>query len=458
MPNPGGRRGQGAAPPAWTKPAPPPAPVAPATDLGLGSTHADAPGVDLNPLVDAAGRLLAWVADIHQTPTEADLMALRPEIEQEARALCKGTSRTRADPQTLKEASYCLCTAIDESLLNKDWGREGSQWRQRSLLAAIHGDAEGGEKFFEILRQRMADPTPNIDLLELLYVCLALGFKGRYNIHDNPRSSLEEVRRNLYEVIRNRRGPLKPDLSPHWRSEAAARPTLEHPVPVWVIGAVAAVLLGIVFAAFQLFLAASSAPVMEQQLADLGPGPLPIAVPHGSSPAFATPDPGGRIANQEPLPAPLDAQLRTALQQEIEQQRVEVLETSTHVIVRINDGNGLFAPGSDVLLPQYRPLIERIRTALVTLLGDRDEDITIVGHTDNLPFKRRLRFQDNYDLSRARAESVARLLQEGRGLTRAIRLDGKGPLEPVGGGDPQAGNRTLEQRAANRRVEILIER
>jgi type VI secretion system protein ImpK len=74
--------------------------------------------------------------------------------------------------------------------------------------------------------------------------------------------------------------------------------------------------------------------------------------------------------------------------------------------------------------------------------------VDVIGHSDNVPI-RTFRFPSNWELSRARAESVARLLAAGIGPAR-VRADGRGDSEPV------AANDTPQGRAKNRRVEITL--
>lgn len=424
------------------------------------------PGSGLNPLVDAASSLLSLLATFPKAPTLTDPMGLRARLELQMRNFGSNTRQARATAETLKDASYCLCTAIDEAVLRTPWGG-ASDWRKLSLLSELHGDAWGGDKFFDILQARMRDPGPNIDLLELLYICLALGFQGKYALFDDGHKSLERIAGELYDLIRRQRGEQERDLSPHWRNEEAARVALEHPLPLWVLAAVAASLLLAIYIGFRFFLADQSGPALDR-LGAFGrdkPAPVIVKAEPARTPAKQIPTAQSpEESRSEPLvpPEPSEAvnlagQLGAFLQPEIDERLVSVLDSPTQVTIRIT-GSGLFAPGSDQLAPAYVATFQRIRTAIAEHQQDIPGDLIVVGHTDNVPLKRSLRFQDNYDLSRARAESVARILAEDKRITSKIEKDGRGPSEPVSGGDPATGNDTQEKRDKNRRVEILIEK
>lgn len=464
MPNPGGRR-------APLPPGPPPRhpPPPPERERQIEQRTPDerrhqiaepvgSPGSGVNPLVDAAVPLLAPVAALCTGYAPADPIDLRARILSQMRSFAADTRGARASAETMKAASYCLCTVIDEAVLRTPWGAS-SDWRKLSVLSEIHGDAWGGDKFFDILRARMADPAPNIDLLELLYICLALGFQGKYAMLDDGQRSLDRTAQDLYDLILRQRGEIHHDLSPHWRNEEAARVALEHPVPLWVVGAITGAVLLTLYIGFRFFLADLSSPAIDR-LAALG---------HDQpSPTFAVPAPKSEIqptATRPPEPiieplAPtfdLGGEVSAFLQPEIDEGLVTVLDSPTHTTIRIT-GTALFPPGSDKLAPSYTATFHRIRTAIAGYQDKIGGDIIVVGHTDNLPLKRSLRFQNNYDLSMARATAVAAILADDKRVTSKIERDGKGASEPLGGGDPVAGNDTQDKRDRNRRVEILIEK
>lgn len=97
---------------------------------------------------------------------------------------------------------------------------------------------------------------------------------------------------------------------------------------------------------------------------------------------------------------------------------------------------------------------EKGQTALSTLgkVLSRNEnfEIHVEGHTDNVPIKT-AQFKDNWDLSTARATSVVRILQT-EGALEPSRLTASGKGEYV----PKVANDTPENRAKNRRTEIIL--
>lgn len=114
-------------------------------------------------------------------------------------------------PKITLAACYCLCTAFDEMILNTSWG-EQSPWINNTLLSSIHKETWGGERFYIILNNMAEDPINNLDILELIYVLLNLGFEGKYFHQD--KEIRNEIRYSLFNLIRNYRESPKINLSP----------------------------------------------------------------------------------------------------------------------------------------------------------------------------------------------------------------------------------------------------
>lgn len=91
-------------------------------------------------------------------------------------------------------------------------------------------------------------------------------------------------------------------------------------------------------------------------------------------------------------------------------------------------------------------------TDLAVVLAQDDElQITVEGHTDNVPLKGNGPIKDNWDLSVLRATAVTKILMNNEGIeANQITPSGRGEFMPVGS------NETKDGRALNRRTEIII--
>jgi chemotaxis protein MotB len=107
----------------------------------------------------------------------------------------------------------------------------------------------------------------------------------------------------------------------------------------------------------------------------------------------------------------------------------------------------LFKSGSNVVDPKGKEALKSLAAVLNT---STDITVTIEGHTDNVPISTK-QFQDNWDLSTARATSIVRILTKDYGFDpNRITASGRGKFQP------SKTNETPEGRAGNRRTEVII--
>ncbi len=137
--------------------------------------------------------------------------------------------------------------------------------------------------------------------------------------------------------------------------------------------------------------------------------------------------------------------LARALAPQIARGDVEIETRGRQIVIRIPE-RGSFASGSADLAAEYVRVLREVRDVLIT----KDGDIEVQGHTDNIPIST-ARFRSNWDLSASRAASVAHELLAGDVLDpRRLQVVGFADVLPL------ASNDTVEGRARNRRVEVVI--
>ncbi|OMH38685.1 type IVB secretion system protein IcmH/DotU [Motiliproteus sp. MSK22-1] len=385
-----------------------------------------------NPLISATVPLLKLLVSVRNCLSMNDIGGFRQRIEREIKSF-ESKASNQVDSEAVLVTRYCLCTAIDEAVLNTPWG-VNSQWSQESLLVLFHKETWGGEKFFLILDRMLQDPATRIDILELLYVLLAMGFEGKYRVLDNGHRSLDEIKDRLFLSIRAQRGEPEAELSPHWRGIEKQGGVLTQYLPWWVLASFLGLILLLCFLGFSYFINQSAAPVF-QELASIG--------------RESPPEPVEQVLTVAPPPADNLAQdLSTFLKPEIDEGLVSVLENYSDVRVRII-GNGLFASGSDQITEKFLPLLHRISKALET---ETDKRVVVEGHSDSSPIHT-VRFPSNWHLSLARAQSVMdMLLQNPKLPPQQYSAEGKGDADPLVDNDSAA------NRAKNRRVEVILEK
>ena len=140
-------------------------------------------------------------------------------------------------------------------------------------------------------------------------------------------------------------------------------------------------------------------------------------------------------------------QLREMLASEIAKGEAQVERDGERIVIRMVV-QGSFYSGSADLSPDFMPMLRKIGRSIAAAGGR----ITVEGHTDDIPLNGHNRYRSNWDLSGARAASVADYLTEQAGVPRErVVVRGMADTKPL------APNDTREGRAKNRRIEVLVD-
>jgi len=143
----------------------------------------------------------------------------------------------------------------------------------------------------------------------------------------------------------------------------------------------------------------------------------------------------------------LDAQqaIQNVLDPEIRKHEVTMSMRRDGLVVSLKE-NGLFESGSATIRPDSIDALSR----LAKVLKQRQENIRIEGHTDNIRIHN-AHFASNWELSTARATEIIRLLITQLDCPRAAC-----PAAGYAEFHPTASNDTAAGRAQNRRLDIVI--
>ncbi len=150
-------------------------------------------------------------------------------------------------------------------------------------------------------------------------------------------------------------------------------------------------------------------------------------------------------AMQEQMQETLD-QILQVLEPAIADGRINVSQDQRRIVIRVEE-KGSFPSGSAELTWEFEGLL----LDMAVVLADIPGRLTVEGHTDNVPI-RTDRFYSNWDLSAARAAAVANVL-----LARDYVLPTRLSVTGLADTEPRVSNSSADNRAKNRRVEIIID-
>lgn len=372
-----------------------------------------------NPLLEAARPLLRALADMPDTLDQRGIEQLHQLLKQEVRAFQRLCEQANVRRDHMIGARYCLCTALDQAATQTEWGirEKGMEWIKNGLATEFHEDRHGGDKVYLLVARLMTEPHEHLDLLEVIYRILSLGFMGRYRHEADGARKHDAIRQRLYTEIQTQRGVVPLALSPHAHSDAKPKRMTFYDFPVWITFVVLGIILASLFGWFKYQLLSHSAQV-EKQIIDIG-----------------------RLT---PPPAPRLPHLKELLKNEIAVGTVSVDEDARHSSVTFR-GDAMFPPGGVNVNASMGPLIAKIANEVMKVPGK----VTITGYTDNIPIKSR-QFASNDELSEERATQVMQMMQADGVPAARLEAIGRGEADPVGD------NATPQGRAQNRRVSITV--
>jgi type VI secretion system protein ImpK len=404
-----------------------PAPISPHVSVDLVTVAA-------NPLMRAAASLLLLLGRLRASLSRAGAGQLMDQVAQAIQQFEIDARAAGAPADQVNTAKYALAACADDIVQNLP-SEDRQIWTQYSMLVRFFGERTGGVKFFQELDRAKQNPAVNLGLLEVMHACLSLGFEGVYRASGGA-GALQGVRRDLYETIRRASPKTIEDLSPHWRGQTIALAGSRFQVPTWAVAAVAGVIL---LGAYLLLrnMLSGQAEALAVKMAQVHPD-TEIAIARETA-VKPPPDPVVKASTQL-------ERIRAALADEILAGKVSADQTATSIVIRIGSVV-LFPSGGAKANDSFAPIAKKIALSLDKEPGA----IRVDGYTDSDPI-RTVAFPSNFELSEARAKSVAALLKGDLAHPERLAVAGKGTDNPVAPNDTEA------NKSKNRRVEISIPR
>ncbi|QRG84709.1 type VI secretion system protein TssL, long form [Vibrio diabolicus] len=376
-----------------------------------------------NPLLAEANGLLSIIGQIRATATHSDPLFLKETLAQKLRDYENRLRHHDVDLDTIDTARYCLCCSLDEAVLNTNWGGH-SFWSHDSLLSSFYASSQGGEAFFKYLDKCMAQPDTNLDLLELMYVCLSLGFLGQYRLEKNGLESHRKLRRQIIAILKSYGRGIPQELSNGIEQHILNGSKASDRAPLWVVCSVTAALLVCIFMYFSYELNKASNRTFSQLVNLVQPQQL------------------NQDTTSESKSAPIAERISMYLATEIGKGliNVEPLQDRVRISLKSQD---LFESGSADVVAYIQPVISKLARTLESTQGK----IIVTGHTDDRPIFTS-KYPSNWHLSLARATAMSEQLISNSALEGRVIPEGLGDARPL------VENNSDENRAINRRIEI----
>ena len=146
-------------------------------------------GNNINPMIDAATPLLGMVLRMKAMSETPLSEKLYQQVVMDITSIEQQLQIQGYEPGAIVSFRYVLCTFIDETALGLGWDQDNG-WVKQSLLVHFH--------------------KRYLDLIEFIYLCLCLGYRGRYKVSAGQNDEFNHLLRRLQKQIQQLRGNAKP--------------------------------------------------------------------------------------------------------------------------------------------------------------------------------------------------------------------------------------------------------
>lgn len=220
-------------------------------------------GSSLNPLIDVATPLFGLILRLVDLQQYDGIQQLYSRVHGDIAAIDEEVRKLGYDNAAQMSFRYCLCSFVDEAVMATAWGAQ-SIWAEHSMLSAYHQETWGGEKFFTILARMMMEPDTYKEMLEFLYLCLSLGFKGKYGVMQDGRQQLDQLITKLHRLLREQRGDSPEQLIDSKKNIVTRQYRIKQQIPLWSIWAGLGLVLTVVYFLYATNLASVTEDVLKQ--------------------------------------------------------------------------------------------------------------------------------------------------------------------------------------------------
>ncbi|MGY8526889.1 type IVB secretion system protein IcmH/DotU [Paracidovorax citrulli] len=195
--------------------------------------------------------------------------AFRDKVRGFLNGFDRGARRLHVPAEDAFDAKFAFCAAIDEIILASGFAVR-PDWERRPLQLVLFGEQLAGETFFARLEALRAQGAARLQALEVFHMCLLLGFRGKYMLEGQEKLSYLTAR--VGDEIAAIKGKCAA-FSPRWALPDSIAHTLKRETPLWILGAVFALIALLAFVGLSTVLGQQTADAVKDysQVIKLGP-------------------------------------------------------------------------------------------------------------------------------------------------------------------------------------------
>jgi type VI secretion system protein ImpK len=156
---------------------------------------------------------------------------LRPKIKSLLDDFDRRAERFKFNHKIIQISKFALAAFVDETVLTGNFYLK-EEWERFPLQLEYFGEQLAGEKFYDKLEAMLKQIEQTADAVEVFYVCMLLGFKGKYAVYEQDKL-LNIMQRTANALVRV--GKIKQvELSPNAFKNDQPKPPEKRGLPNWV--------------------------------------------------------------------------------------------------------------------------------------------------------------------------------------------------------------------------------
>ncbi len=181
------------------------------SNLGLAGQSQPDENMKHNALLSAAASILTQSTPLRQGWSGSSVLALQSHLVESIEQFMHDGQMKNYPAPILLASRYFLCATLDELVSYSHWIKKNES-EQLALLTFFKQEDKESDRFFLILQRACENPTDHIDLIELGFHCLSIGFMGQYKEKPNGAETIAKLMDKLYQIIVDIRGEAPSEL------------------------------------------------------------------------------------------------------------------------------------------------------------------------------------------------------------------------------------------------------
>jgi type VI secretion system protein ImpK len=188
-------------------------------------------------LSELSSDCLTLIAQIRTSKNVGDIGRLRQKSKDLLERLERDAKDAGIELDDIRTSQFGLAAFFDEAVSTGSFPQK-EEWAANPLHLEMFGRADAGEEFFRKLADLRQRPQKNAEVLEVYYLCLVLGYRGKYYFEpgESLRALVEDTKADL---LRGREKRAPRTLSPHGMPRENIANAVYKEVPIWIIAAAA---------------------------------------------------------------------------------------------------------------------------------------------------------------------------------------------------------------------------